>query len=658
MKEIRLASLKLKNFKGIKDFELDTQGNNVSVYGDNGAGKTTLFDAFSWLLFDKDSQGNSSQSFDIKTLDEEGNVIHGLEHEVEGVLQINEKKLTLRKTYYEKWTKQRGSAEKKFAGHTTDYFLNEVPVKKSEYDARINEIVDEDIFKLLTNPAYFNEELHWKERRKILMEVCGDISPEEVIAAGEGLDDLQSILSDRSIEDNKKIIASKRKKINKELEKIPVRIDEVTQGLPDIANLNKEDIEAEIKGLKLRKEAKEKKITNIKAGGEIAENRKQLNEIQSELLEIRNNHSSKYRDKIEEVEGKLESARDKYRELQSTIDQKQIEETGQVIPEIKTLEDRSQKLREEWYKVNDEKFEHEDECPTCSQTLPEEQIEEARTKFNISKSKKLEEINVQGKELKSKIEDLNLRKEKLKNDINLLDLKQQDWEKHADDYKKEIQKLKEESKSYQDSQEYQDKLEDYNQLQQEIEQLQDNKSKSADEVKEQIYLLEKEIESNERKLSQIEQYEKGQARIQELADQEKELAKEYSKLERDLYLTEEFIKTKVNLLESKINDKFEFAHFKLFEEQINGELKETCETLFKGVPYGSSLNNAARVNVGLDVINTLSEFYGLSAPIFIDNAESVTELIDVDSQVIELVVSEPDKELRVELEQQEMKEAV
>ena len=119
-------------------------------------------------------------------------------------------------------------------------------------------------------------------------------------------------------------------------------------------------------------------------------------------------------------------------------------------------------------------------------------------------------------------------------------------------------------------------------------------------------------------------------------------------MEQELYLTEEFIRTKVNLLEEKINGMFQYARFNLFKTNINGGLEEICETTYKGVGYSAGLNNAARINVGLDIINTLSKHYGILAPIFIDNAEAVTKLIPTDSQTISLIVSEPDKELRVE----------
>ena len=101
----------------------------------------------------------------------------------------------------------------------------------------------------------------------------------------------------------------------------------------------------------------------------------------------------------------------------------------------------------------------------------------------------------------------------------------------------------------------------------------------------------------------------------------------------------------MDLVSSKINDLFEFAEFKLFETQINGGIKETAETVYKGVPYGT-LNNAGTYNIGLDIINTLNKKFDKYLPIFIDNAESVNKLLKVDSQVIELRVSE-NKELMI-----------
>jgi DNA repair exonuclease SbcCD ATPase subunit len=660
-KEIKLLQLKLKNFKGIKEFCLDTRGANVKVYGDNGAGKTTLFDSFTWLLFDKDSKDNSTQKFDIKTLNESGEVIHGLDHEVEAILEINGSKLTLKKTYYEKWTKKRGSAEKKFTGHTTDYALNGVPVKKSEYDQRISEIIDEDIFKLLTNPSYFNEQLHWQDRREILLEVCGDVDDQEVIDSNSQLEKLQDILEERSLEDHKKVVAAKKKEINRQLDKLPVRIDEVTQGLPDISDLDKKEITLKIADLEQEKKQKEQQINRIESGGEVAEKQKRLAEIETELLNIKNNHRAEFEDKIEAKKDELEKARDEFRALEREISSK-AEDEADNDSKIEELEEKAEKLREKWYEVDDREFDFDQKevCPTCGQDIPQEQLQEARDKaradFNQEKSDTLESINAEGKQIKQKSEKLMSENKRLREGIESLEDQKTDCNEKAEQIKKEIESLKEKAKAYQESDTYQEKLEEKEQIKQDIEGLKRDRFQKIRAIEKEVDGIEEQIDELQSKLNDIEQYEKAQERIEELKAKEKELAAEYSKMEEQMYLCEEFTRCKVNMLEEKINDEFDHAHFKLFEEQINGGLKEVCQTLYQGVPYGTGLNNGACINVGLDIINTLSKHHQFQAPIFIDNRESVTELIDVNSQLISLIVSKQDKELRVERE--ELKEAI
>lgn len=158
--------------------------------------------------------------------------------------------------------------------------------------------------------------------------------------------------------------------------------------------------------------------------------------------------------------------------------------------------------------------------------------------------------------------------------------------------------------------------------------------------------LNADLEEINKKLSLQGQNEKIDERIKELESREKELAKLYEEQQRIIYLCEEYTKAYVDLVSDKINDSFDLVKFKLFENQINGGITETCEATFKGVPY-SDLNNAAKINAGLDVINSLSEKLGLKVPIFIDNAESVNELIKTDTQLVRLVVSK-DKELKID----------
>lgn len=135
--------------------------------------------------------------------------------------------------------------------------------------------------------------------------------------------------------------------------------------------------------------------------------------------------------------------------------------------------------------------------------------------------------------------------------------------------------------------------------------------------------------------------------IKELENEEENIANKVQELEAQQYQIEQFTKTKVELLESAINSKFEVVKFRLFDTQINGGLVECCDTLVKGVPY-SDVNNAHKILAGLDIINTLIKFYQTSAPIFIDNRESINELYNINAQVISLIVTQNEK-LRIEV---------
>jgi DNA repair exonuclease SbcCD ATPase subunit len=664
-KQMNLLKLTLKNFKGIRNFTLEADGENISAFGDNATGKTTLFDAFVWLLFDKDS--NNRKDFDIKTLDKNNNVLHGLEHEVEGVFDINSpsvgKQVTLRKVYAEKWTKKRGSVKQEFTGHTTNYFIDGVPVKKNEYEDMIASIIKEDVFKLLTSPSYFNEQLKKEDRRKVLMEVCGDITDEEVIASDKSLAKLPDILNGRKLEDHKKVIAEKRKDINKELDKIPVRIDEVYQGLPDISDVDVDDIRSKISTLSMQKETKGQELSSIQSGGQIAEKQRELAQIETEIINIKNEHRQKNDDVISQKRQEFFRVKDGLDRVESDIARKEreIESNNQSI---KRLEKRAEGLRSAWHAVNDRKFEFDqkENCPSCGQFLPEESLVEARDKalsnFNRKKAQELEDIATQGKALKEEIENLKGYNVTLENGIKALREKAISIEKECENIQEEMESLKSQSTDITENDEYNAKLKEKEAIEHTIADLRADATDTTNSIKNEIGSIHEEIRTLEVSLARVDQYKAGQKRIEELQLKEKDLAAEYEKLEEELYLTEQFIRTKVNLLEEKINSRFKYARFKLFETQVNGGLNEICETLYKGVPYSSGLNNAARINVGLDIINTLLDYYGFSAPIFVDNAEAVTQLIDTKAQVISLVVSEKDKQLRVEHEKTEVKEAV
>lgn len=651
---MRLLTLRLRNFKGIKEFDLAANGCDVSIFGDNATGKTTLYDAFLWLLFDKDS--SNRKDFAIKTLDAQGREIHNLEHEVEAVLDLGGTQLTLRKVYSEKWTKKRGSATSEFTGHTTDYFIDGVPAKKKEYDEKINSIVDENVFKLLTNPAYFNEQLHWEERRKTLLEVCGDLTDGEVIASDKALAKLPAILQGRTLEDHRKVIQSKRTEINKELQKIPVRIDEATRNLPDISKIDAPAaLDSDIEKARKAIEDKQAEITRIEQGGEVAELRKQLADLNVTMVDIESKWTMERNKQISPLMIKLNGVRS---EIDSKNRAKATAEK-EIQDNLETCEYLAKKVnshRDKWFEINEQAFtfEQEDTCPTCGQFLPAEQLDEARNKavaaFNQTKAQRLKDIADEGKGFASQIAKLHERNAELAESAKVIEAETVKLEAEEVRISAEIDKLQNDMKGYASAPEYQKAVTEKEAVQAKIDQLKQDSASEVGKVKAEIASLRPVLEHFEYQKQSLALHEQGKERIAELEEQEKRLAKEFEQLESELHLTEQFVKAKVSLLEEKINSKFEMARFKLFVVQINGGITECCETLYNGVPYSSGLNNAARINVGLDIISTLSEHYGFTAPIFVDNAEAVVNLMPVEAQVIRLVVFEGDKTLRVEIE--------
>lgn len=651
---MKLLSLKLKNFKGIRSFELDAQGEDMSIYGDNATGKTTLMDAFLWLLFSKDSANRAD--FNIKTLTEDGEALHGLDHSVEATIEMDGKTMTLQKIYSEKWTRHRKEASKTFSGHTTDHFLDGVPVKKKEYDAAVADIADEGVFKLITNPLYFNDALHWEKRRALLLEVCGgDISDADVIASDKALVELPGILGDRTLNDHRKVIAARQAKINEVREDIRVRIDEVNHGLPELPKAKRSAYENELNILDTLKGDKGEQRLRLEAGGEIAEKKKALAQLDAELLDMQNKLRADIMEKAKaerarkgELDNKADSLSSGIRSKKNTLRDNQRE--------IERLEARMKQLRANWDVENEKTFEFEqsDTCPTCGQALPAEQLQEARDKalaaFNQAKAKELEEITAQGKDDKARAGELALENTGLEKEIKAAEEQLEEVDRDAAEVQKGIDELSAQAEDTAKNPAYVEKAEGKQILLDAIAELKAGNEEALAKVDAELEELSAKMAAVKSSVAAFKAHEAGQVRIEELMTQESTLSKEYEGLELEQDLCDEFVRAKVRMLDEKINSRFKLARFKLFNVLVNGGIEECCETTFDGVPWNSNLNSGAKVNVGIDIINTLSDHYGFSAPIFADNAESVTEITPTEAQLIRLVVSKPDKKLRVEIE--------
>ena len=617
---------------------------DVVIRGDNATGKTTVFDSVCWLLFGKDSLDRAD--FEIKTLDG-GEPIHKVNHEVTGTFTLDDGgTIELQRVYREKYSSPRGG-EVTLTGHTTDYFVDGVPKKEKEYKEIVNSLVDENFFKLITNPLYFNETYSWQNRRKLLLEMCGDISDEDVITSHSNLKALTDILSGHSVDDHRKVVASKKATINKELDMLPVRIDEALRGKPEVT-ANPEVLRLNIDTLNADIEKLENDKALLQNGHSIVDKRAELKDVQRKIMaretELQMEYKKQYSLKSNEYDSVVAEIHNMTSKLKD-VRRRRID----ANKEIDYLQNTVNELSLEFEAINKEAFaiDIDTNCPTCGQPLPDDQIKSSRDKaelnFNKQKSKRLEEINnMIGLKnnaianIKEKLQELDAEAK----NTDGIDVK----ERRKADLINEIELLK--PPVLEDDEVYSDLKAEELMLQMAIDE--DNSDYSEEIAELEIKISDNKTERMklEQELNKFAEIKRIELRVSELEAKQVELSEEKMKLDEASYLMDEFVKAKVNMLEESINARFKLARFKMFNVMLNGNVEECCETTYKGVPY-RSMNNAARINVGLDIINALTSYFKVNAPVFIDNAEAVTDFIPVNSQTIKLIVDESEPQLVV-----------
>ena len=639
---MKLDKLRIKNFKGIRDFTLTAGCKDIMVLGDNATGKTTIADSISWLLFDKDTLG--AKEFEIKTLDSTGVAFPMLDHEVEATF-INGTSVKLKKIYVEKYTRKRGSAIKEFTGHETEYYFNDVPITKGGYQDKVAAIgVEETLFKLLTNPHTFAG-LKWSKQREILLEVCGNVTDEEVVSLHPDLAALVPILDGKTCDEYKAIVSSRKRKINETLNQIPGRVDEAERSKPTaLAVTNPQAIIDRLTKLRAELDQRNQEIATIRAGGGIVTMRERLMKQEEIIGQIKRTFSNQTEAAISKKRSIIDAMRD--REGIYTIKlQDLLFKVRSNDREIDALTEKNNSIKKEWYRVNDLTFTG-SVCPTCNQELPPEKLEKARGEFNLNKSTTLEKLNSEGKGNRKTIDELTGKNFTLQGEIASLQDKIEERAAEKAKITSEIDSARSAAPDLTDLVEYKTAVREKEAIEEEITSLQAGNSSLVEKAEAEKAVIEEQIALNNQHISAVEALRRAEDRIRDLKKEERQLADEFSELEKALLLIETFTREKVSMLDEKINGKFKFVRFKMYEEQINGGLTDTCVLTVDGVPYGS-LNNAARIQAGLDIIRTISDHHNFRPLIIVDNRESITSLPEMDTQVISLVVSEAHKDLTV-----------
>ena len=644
MTEIKIKRLILENFKCHKSLKLDFEGGNASIYGDNASGKTSIYDALTWLLFGKDSQGNGEKNIEIKPLGADGEVKdHLAVTSVEAILDVNGEEITLHRNYKEVWSTKRGSSEATFDGHTSEYYIDGVPVKRNAFQDKVNELVDEDTFRMLTSVSYFANGINWQDRRAVLFKVAGVMDDAQILATNEQFAPLVASMGKLSLEDYKsKLLAEKRKFVGAKTE-IPARISECQKTLEDVEGLDFVGAKAEAEKLQAKKEAVEAQILALE--NDNAAQKKSL-EIQQEQLALTalENENKAYRDAQSAGSVDIHSLNIRLTSLQVQLPKKETALESEKAC-IKEQEQRIAEAKTAWHAVNAETFDG-GTCVACGQTLPADVLQKARDAFETGKKSRLNDI----------VESADYHKNAKAQAQARLAAGQEEVQQ----LKAEIAQLQVQIDAAEAAKVEPKDMADYIQRKEVIQAHIDKRNEELFEIHESTAGLKRKLRQEVSEISdQIAQQmaiiskesllDYSRQRVEQLRQEAKSAAQCLESIEKMLFLMDQYSRYKTRFVEDSINGLFRIARFRLFREQANGGVEDRCDVVYDGIPY-ISVNNGMKINLGIDIINTLSNAYGVRVPLFVDNAESVTNLEKCGSQIIRLVVSEKDKELRVNYE--------
>lgn len=625
--------MKIKNFKGIAQMELSLEGKQV-ISGPNGAGKTSVYDAYVWALYGKDSQGRAAFRA----------IRDGAERAVVEVVRGGKH---FRREHYAHYKKTRGRAEKEFSGWKTEFFLDDVPCRKKDYDGAVAEVFGpEDRFRLVTDVNYFGS-LKTAERRKILSEITDmDVRP----AVPDGLN-----MGDKTPEDYLKMLKARVGKLNKELDQLPARIDEASKGIIPGARSKIEALQKEVLELDKELERAKEAVTDDGHKKEIARLSLEVSEAQAEMMREQSRIDEEIR-KAEHEERIKKQVADHLNEERKDSLRGHIEQARQLLLQAENNADacRSQAERAEdkaenkAQRVLDLRQMFRDTsakdiarvCYACGQEITSEQAEQAEAKKKVE----LDKIRAEGKSLNSEIAELKARAEKAREELN-------EYETNAEAHRQKVANLETdlkrvEAETYQQDPETQkniDRLRErrenisavarYNEAVRALENAKQSAPKRDDS---EVRRLNSEIADKRDEIAGLRQSEKAKERVRELEVEKQNAQEAHDEASHQVRLTEDYIRECARMVEEAVSGLFSRVKFQLFEEQVNGGLKDTCLILWDGVSYDTNLNTGARINAGLDIVSTMQEIYG-SAPVFVDNYEALTE-VDPDLKMPESAV--------------------
>lgn len=667
MREIIIKRIHMENFKIFQNKTIEFS-KLTKIFAQNYRGKSSIVDAFFWVLFGKSSTGNSEgKQFQPRRHDGSGTPIDHVDVVVELELEVDEKPITIRKVQKQKWVRKRGAVEETYQGDVNEYYWNEMQVKESEHKKRVAEIVDEEIFKMITNPHAFVSQKQ-DDQRKFLVEKVAQIADEDVLAKDKQFEELRTLLGKYTIEELTAINKKALKGYKEQQEQIPVRIDEVSKS---IVETDFAEQELALTALKEQLADVENRMADTsKAYDEVNRLKAEISAVKGELDEIEcnekrnlNHNKMKAQDKLDDFKNELNQLKNHLYSITGIIDSKQksIQRNKEFIAEIRQ---QYTTVKAEIAAIESEEFDENSlNCPTCNQLLPSDEQVALRSKYEVEKQKRIE---LAQKKLGGIIEQGNLFNESIKKDeadIVELEKKLKECEAEKSKLEKQIENAKAELDNlpkevdinsipgYEELAKKHDNLNDVV-LPKAVEAVADT-DKLVQSLAAEKKAIQEKIEVVQGILATKKLIDDARDRVEELREDLRKATQKAAECEKVLYLIEKFEKAKMELLSEKINSKFKLVKWMLFRPQKNGGIEQVCIPMIHGSPYGENTTSSTeQLMIGMDIIATLQEIFEVKAPIFIDNKERFNDwnIPEMDCQMILLSVSE-DKEIRVVDEQ-------
>lgn len=649
MKELIIKQIQLRNFKGIRESDITLNNELTKILGCNGAGKSTLADAVSYCLFGKDSKGNAQ--FGLKTRDEEGNEIPHLEHEASLVVLIDGVQHKLSRILREKWSKPRGSNDEILTGNVIDYYIDDEKVTKTDYDKYVFSIAGEEIFRLLTIPSHFPT-LAWQTQLEKLSAIVGDITNEDIAGEDNLFKDLLAELKQSSLEAHQQHLKYIIREIKKKIDEMPVRIDSHNKALP--LKLDWDACQKEINSLTYEYNKVGEEIYSLKNGNQESVNRHRVEFLQSRIDNIEKSKRYALRCTIDKHDVALRTAKNEWQDAEDLVKEltrkrmsldSQINQCNQSIKELKQ---HKQSGAEEWNNLASKRFVAPEDitiCPTCHQYLPEDLARQAvlnaRNEFNTRLASQKEQLAKQAERINRELEQADALKEDSIAELKETSVREGVAAKVVIEKRNAFNTIQ--SEELPTIQSLLDADENYLNLVNEMKQILnpadgDNEQRIATLSAQQAELQSR-LSQLQNELASKEQYERVTKLIEDDKALWRSLNQQLTDLERQQDIARQFSERRDSILEHRVNSLFKFTRFKLYKTQVDGVTREPfCTATLNGVEY-KDLNNAAKIAVGLDIINALSRYYDVAVPVVVDNAEACNNIPETIGQQILLYVS-------------------